>query len=247
MYGAMNDLSTDDPGKKLTFRRLLPLIVIGVGCIPFFAFGLDEYLTFDALKANRDEIMAWTGENYVLAVLTFIAAYIVVIGLSLPGGVWLTLAGGFLFGTLEATVYVVFSATVGATAIFLAARYALADFLRAKAGASVRKMEDGFRENALNYLLVLRLVPIFPFWLVNLVPAFIGVPVGTYMIGTFFGIIPGTFVFSSIGNGLGSVFDSGGEPDLGIIFTPGIIIPIIGLAVLALIPVFYKKFKKLPG
>jgi len=243
----MNDVSTHDTGKKLTFRRLLPLLIIGIGCIPFFALGLDEYLTFDALKANRHEIMAWTGENYLLAVLTFIGLYIVVIGLSLPGGIWLTVTGGFLFGTIESTVYVVAGATTGATAIFLAARYAFADFLRAKAGASIRKMEDGFRENALSYLLVLRLVPIFPFWLVNLVPAFIGVRVGTYILGTFFGIIPGTFVFASIGNGLGSVFDSGGEPDLGIIFTPGILIPIIGLAVLALIPVFYKKFKNTPA
>ena len=150
--------------------------------------------------------------------------------------------GGFLFGTLETTTYVVFGATVGATVIFLAARYAFADYLRAKAGASVRKMEDGFRENAMSYLLFLRLVPVFPFWLVNLVPAFIGVSTRTYVLGTFFGIIPGTFVFASVGSGLGGVFDGGGEPDLGIIFTPGILLPIVGLAVLALIPVFYKKF-----
>ncbi len=238
----MSELPTSDNGNKLSFRRLLPLMVIGASCIPFFAFGLGEYLSFDALKANREVIMTWTEENYLLAVPAFIGAYILIISMSLPGGVWLTVMGGFLFGTIETTTYVVFGATIGATVIFLAARYAFADYLQAKAGASVRKMEDGFRENALSYLLFLRLVPIFPFWLVNLVPAFIGVPVGTYVFGTFFGIIPGTFVFASVGSGLGAVFDGGGEPDLGIIFRPGILLPIIGLAVLSLIPVFYKKF-----
>jgi len=242
----MNQLSTGTAGKKLTFKRLLPLIAICAAGFLFFFLGFGKYLSFGALSANREEIMSWTAENYRLAVVIFIVAYIISIGLSLPGGVWLTLTGGFLFGTVQSTVYVVIGATIGATAIFLAARYAFADFLRAKAGASARKMEDGFRENALSYLLVLRLVPVFPFWLVNLVPAFIGVPLRTYVVGTFLGIIPGTFVYASIGNGLGAVFDSGSEPDLGIIFTPGILIPIIGLAVLALIPVIYKKFKHGP-
>ena len=239
----MNEFQEDHSKNRLTLKRLLPLLAIAAGGIPIFLFGWDDYLTFDALKANRDVLMTWTENHYLLAVLTFIGVYIVAIGVSMPGGIWLTLMGGFLFGTIETTVYVVFGATLGATIIFLAARYALADYLRAKAGPSVQKMEDGFRENALSYLLVLRLVPLFPFWLVNLVPALIGVPVGTYVIGTFFGIIPGTFVFASIGGGLASVFDSGGEPDLSLIFTPGVLIPIIGLAVLALIPVFYKKFK----
>lgn len=242
----MNRQPTADNGKKLTVKRLLPLCVIVALCILFFTLGLADYLSFEALKANRDVIMAWTAEHYALAVPAFIGAYILIVSMSLPGGVWLTIMGGFLFGTVECTIYVVFGATIGATVIFLAARYAFADYLRAKAGASVRKMEDGFRENALSYLLFLRLVPAFPFWLVNLVPAFIGVPVGTYMIGTFVGIIPGTFVFASVGSGLGDVFDSGGEPDLGIIFTPGILFPIIGLAILALVPVFYKKFTNRP-
>ena len=104
-------------------------------------------------------------------------------------------------------------------------------------------MEAGFRENALSYLLVLRLVPLFPFWLVNLVPAFLGVKLRTYVIGTFFGIIPGTLVYASIGNGLGSVLDQGRTPDLGIIFRVDILVPLIGLAVLALIPVGYKWYQ----
>ena len=135
-------------------------------------------------------------------------------------------------------------ATIGATALFLAARYAFADLLRAKAGPAIRKMEDGFREDAFNYLLVLRLVPIFPFWLVNLVPAFLGVSLKVYVIATFIGIIPGGFVYALVGNGLGAIFDRGEVPDLLIIFQPQILAPILGLAVLAVIPVIYKKMKQ---
>ena len=104
-------------------------------------------------------------------------------------------------------------------------------------------MEEGFRRDALSYLLVLRLIPIFPFWLVNIVPAFLGVPLRTYVLGTFVGIIPGSFVYASVGNGLGAVFDAGGTPDLGIIFAPAILLPIVGLAVLALLPIVYRRFK----
>jgi uncharacterized membrane protein YdjX (TVP38/TMEM64 family) len=107
----------------------------------------------------------------------------------------------------------------------------------------MRRMEEGFRADALSYLLVLRLIPIFPFWLVNIVPAFLGVPLRTYVLGTLIGIIPGSFVYASVGNGLGAVFDAGQTPDLGIVFEPAILLPIVGLAVLALLPVAYRKSK----
>ena len=134
-------------------------------------------------------------------------------------------------------------ATAGATIVFLIARSALGETLRAKAGPRIRRMEEGFRADALSYLLVLRLIPLFPFWLVNIVPAFLGVPVRTYVLGTFIGIIPGSFVYASVGNGLGAVFEAGGTPDLGIIFEPAILLPIVGLAVLALLPVAYRKVR----
>ena len=119
----------------------------------------------------------------------------------------------------------------------------IGETLRAKAGPRIRRMEEGFRADALSYLLVLRLIPLFPFWLVNIVPAFLGVPVRTYVLGTFIGIIPGSFVYASVGNGLGAVFEAGGTPDLGIVFTPAILLPIVGLAVLALLPVAYRKYR----
>lgn len=208
-----------------------------------FIFDLDRFLSFQALKENREFLVQWTNENRVLAALIFVSGYCVMVALSVPGAVWATLAGGFVFGTVVGGIYVVVGATLGATAIFLIARYALADMLRAKAGNAVRKMEAGFNENALSYMFVLRLVPLFPFWLVNLVPAFLGVPLSTYVVGTFFGIIPGSIVYVSVGNGLGAVFEQGGVPDLGIAFTPEVMLPILGLAALSLIPVFYKRFK----
>ena len=224
-------------------RRLLPLLVVLGAGVAAVALGLDEYLSLEALKEHREWVMDWYSENTVIATLSYVLIYAVVVALSIPGAVWLTLIGGFLLGTVKATFVVVFAATLGALAIFLIARYALADFFHAKLGDKGLKMEAGFRENALSYLLVLRLVPLFPFWLVNLVPALLGVPVRTYVIGTFLGIIPGTAVFCSVGNGLAMVFEKGGSPDMGIVFSPEILGPLLGLSVLSLVPVFYKKFK----
>jgi uncharacterized membrane protein YdjX (TVP38/TMEM64 family) len=241
--GADSD-KTQRAGKAFSPLRILPLVVIGGGFVAFFAFGWNEYLSFEALREHRQALLAWRHDHYALAALTFVGIYVLVVTFSLPGAVWMTIGGGFLFGAASASIYVVAAATVGAAAIFLAARYALGDMLRAKAGPAMRRMEDGFRENALSYLLVLRLVPLFPFWLVNLVPAFLGVPLRTFVIGTFIGIIPGSVVYCLVGNGLGAVFDSGETPDLGIIFEPEILAPIIGLAVLSVVPVLYKRLKR---
>jgi uncharacterized membrane protein YdjX (TVP38/TMEM64 family) len=244
---ALGGTDSDTPrqaGRTFSPWRLLPLVVIAGGFCAFFAFGWNEYLSFEALHEHREALLAWRQQNYALAASTFVALYVLVVAFSLPGAVWMTIGGGFLFGAASAAVYVVVAATLGASAIFLAARYALGDMLRAKAGPAMRRMEDGFRENALSYLLVLRLVPLFPFWLVNLVPAFLGVPLRTFVIGTFVGIIPGSVVYCLVGSGLGSVLDAGETPDLGIIFEPEILAPIIGLAVLSVIPVVYKRLKR---
>jgi len=226
-----------------TAARMIPLAILIAALIAFFAFELDEYVKFSALKEHREFLVDFVARYGIWAGLLFISLYAASTAVSLPGGAILTIAGGFLFGTVVGTVYVVIGATIGATGLFLAARTALGEPLRARAGPSVKRMEKGFQDNALSYLLVLRLVPLFPFWLVNLVPAFLGVPLRTYVIGTAIGIIPGSFVYASVGNGLGAVFDAGKTPDLLIIFQPDILIPIIGLAVLSLIPIIYKKFK----
>lgn len=230
--------------EKFSLTRLLPLLVLAAGFAAFFWLGLGKYLSFEALKENRDLLLGWRDGNFLVAILGFAGIYVLLSSLSLPVGLWMTLVGGFLFGTVTGGFASLAAATIGATVVFLVARYAFADLLRARVGTAIVKMEAGFKENQLSYMLVLRLVPLFPFWLVNLVPAFLNVSSRVYVLGTFFGMIPGALVFASIGNGLGMVFEDGLEPDLGLIMAPEILIPIIGLAGLALIPVIYKKFFK---
>ncbi len=242
-----SEAMADKGARKLRLAKLWPLGLVILGIVAFFALGLDQYLSFEALREHRQALLQWTAANKILAAAGFIFGYFVMVALSLPGAVWGTLAGGFLFGTGVAAFYVVSGATLGAAAIFLIARYALADFFRAKAGGAIARMEAGFNANALSYMLVLRLVPLFPFWLVNLVPAFLGVPLRTFVIGTFFGIMPGSIVYCSVGSGLGAIFEADGTPDLHIFSKPEIIGPIIGLALLSLIPVFYKRFRAKPG
>ena len=210
-----NDADSRPVGRRLSPWRLLPLAVIVAGLVAFFALGLGEYLSFTALSEHRQALLSWYEDNTLQFVGGFLVLYVVVVAFSVPGAVWMTIGGGFVFGLVLGTALVVVAATVGAVVLFLVARYAIGDYLRSKAGPAMRRMEAGFRENELSYLLVLRLVPLFPFWLVNLVPAFLGVSLRTFVAGTFFGIIPGSFVYVSVGNGLGAVFDAGGAPDLG--------------------------------
>jgi uncharacterized membrane protein YdjX (TVP38/TMEM64 family) len=173
------------------------------------------------------------------AALFYITAYAGLVALSVPGATALTITGGFLFGTWLGALYAVVGATLGATGIFLAARAGLGG-LAQRAGPLVGKLEAGFRANAFSYLLVLRLVFIVPFWLVNLVPALVGVRLSTFILATFLGIIPGTFVYASLGNGLGNVV---GDPGLGVLSRLSVLGPIIGLIALALIPVGYKRWR----
>lgn len=229
--------------RGFSVKRLAPLGLIIGGIVAFFALGLDQYVTFEALRENREALTGFVAQNLVIALGLFIIIYAAATALSLPGGLVLTITGGFLFGTWLGTAAVVVAATIGATLIFLIAKSALGEPLRQKAGPWLKKMEEGFQQDALNYLLVLRLVPLFPFFVVNLVPAFLGVKLNTFVIATFFGIIPGTFVFALAGSGIGSVFDAGEEFTAAGILTPEIIAAFVGLAVLAIIPVGYKKWK----
>lgn len=226
---------------------MIPLLVLATGLVAFFVFGLEEYLTFETLRENRAWLLAQVADSAVLAAAVYIGLYIVVVAFSLPGGAVMTITGGFLFGQWLGTAYVIFAATIGATILFVAAKTALGDVLRAKAGPFLQKMEAGFQENALNYLLVLRLIPLFPFFIVNLVPAFLGVSLKVFVIATFVGIIPGSFVYATVGAGLGSIFDAGEEFSAGSILTTEIVTALIGLAVLAMLPVAYKKLRARRG
>jgi len=240
----MTTSGTDGPRARFSPWRLAPLAVLVVGFVVFFALGLDHYLSFDMLQENHDQLAVFVADNLVAAALIFTAVYIIVVAFSLPAGAVLSMVAGFLFGTAIGSILTVVGATTGATLLYLAAKTAFADVLREKAGGAVQRMRRGFQANAFSYLLFLRLIPVFPFWLVNLVPALLGVRPVLYIIATFIGIIPGSVVYVSVGNGLGAVLDAGQDPDINIIFEPQILWPLIGLAVLSLVPILYKRLRR---
>ena len=228
------------PACRPLLRRLLPLLILAVAVALAFSLGLHDYFSLEALRAHRSTLNGFVAEQGYVAALAFIAVYAVTTVLFLPVGAVLTIIGGFLFGIALGTSYVVVGATLGATVLFVIARSALGDIFRAKAGPFMERMEAGFRENELSYMLVLRLIPLFPFFIVNLVPAFLGVSLRTYVIGTLIGIVPGTLVFILAGAGLGSVFDRGGAFTLDSVLTPEIVAGLVGLSLLSLLPVAYK-------
>jgi len=228
---------------RFSAARLLPLAVLAVGFAAAIAFDLHHFLSFEALKENRQWLLQQVEQHTVVTALAFVALYTVVVAFSVPGASFMTIAGGFLFGQALATAYVLVGASVGASIVFLAAKTALGNALHERAGPWLQKMEAGFQENAFNYLLVLRLIPLFPFFVVNLVPAILGMRLAPYFLATAIGIVPGTFVYATVGAGLGSIFDSGDAFTTQGILTPEIVTALIGLAVLSLLPVIYKKLK----
>lgn len=240
---AVCDAAPARGGGRSWTRRLLPVALLLVALAAALGSGLHEHLDIETLREHRNLLSAFVDENTVVAALAFMTLYALSTALSLPGGLVLTVAGGFLFGVTLGVLYVVVAATLGATAIFVVARGSLGDLFRARAGPFVQRMEAGFREDAFSYMLVLRLIPLFPFFVVNLVPAFLGVPLATYVLGTFIGIIPGTLVFILAGAGLGSIFDQGGTFTLQNVLTPQIVAGLVGLSLLAVLPVVYKRFK----
>jgi uncharacterized membrane protein YdjX (TVP38/TMEM64 family) len=216
--------------------------VLIAGTVTFFALGLQRYISFDTVREHRSELLAFVAGHGALAPALFIAIYAVATALSLPVGLVLSVTSGFLFGTFLGTAFAVVGATTGAVGVFMIARTALGDVLRRRlTGGVLERMADGFRQNAFSYLLVLRLIPLFPFFVVNLAPAFLGVSLRTFVAATLLGIVPGAFVFASVGTGLGDVFDMGGKLSATGLLTPHVITALVGLAVLALAPVVYKQ------
>lgn len=221
------------------WRRFLPVAVIVAGIVAYFTLGLHRYVSFETVGKHRAELVAWVSDHRMLAIAIFFVGYVLIIALSLPAGSLGTLLGGFLFGIVMGTTLAVIAATVGATIVFLAARGAFADVLRRRAGAWFARMEDGLNRHAFSYLLFLRFVPVFPFWLINIAPAFFRVPTRTFALTTFLGIIPGTAVYASVGAGLDKVFDMGRTPDLDTLRDPNLFLPLAALALLSLVPVVW--------
>ncbi|KIC47538.1 membrane protein [Ruegeria sp. ANG-S4] len=227
------------------FARHIPLLVIlSVALVGFFTLG--DYLTFETLRDNREALLNWRDTHYWAMVAVFVSVYIVIVAFSLPGAAVASMTGGFLFGLLAGTAFNVVAATIGASAIFLAARWGLGASLSAKLEASegtVKKLKEGLRENEISVLFLLRLVPVVPFFVANLVPALVGVKFRNFLLTTALGIIPGGIVYTWIGVGLGEVFDRGETPDVSLLWEPFVIGPILGLCLLAALPIAIKSIR----
>jgi uncharacterized membrane protein YdjX (TVP38/TMEM64 family) len=239
----MTDMTETD-GKPGLGRRLPIIAILVVAAIG--AFTLGDYLSFEVLAENREQLIAFRDANYLATALAFIAVYVAIVAFSLPGATVATLTGGFLFATFPGALFNVIAATTGATIIFLAARWGLGERLAAKMDASegrVHRIKQGIDENQWSMLFLIRLVPAVPFFVANLLPALVGVPLWRYVVTTFLGIIPGAVVYTSVGAGLGEVFARGETPNLGIIFEPQILLPILGLCALAALPIVLKAVR----
>jgi len=231
------------------FLRRLPLIAVAVAAVLGAVF-LRDYLSFEALRDNREALLAFRDANYPLTVGLFVGTYLLIVAFSLPGATIATLTGGFLFATFPGVLYNVTGATLGAIGIFLAARWGLGNMLAARmdqSGGAVSRIRAGIEENQWSMLFLIRLVPAVPFFVANLVPALVGVPLSRIAISTFLGIMPGALVYTSVGAGLGEVFARGETPNLGIIFTPQILLPILGLCLLAALPIAIKALRGRKG
>lgn len=230
--------------RALWLRRLPFLVILATAMIG--AVALRDDLSFETLARHRDTLLAFRDTHYLTAVLGFLAVYIGIVALSLPGGTVATLTGGFLFGLFPGVLYNVAGAGTGAVLVFLAARSGFGDALARKldaAGGKAAKLQAALRQNEWSVLFLMRLVPLVPFFIANLVPAFVGTSLVRFAVSTFVGIIPGALVFTSVGSGLGEVFARGDAPDLGIIFTPPVLLPLLGLAALAALPMVLRAVK----
>lgn len=234
----------EDQRRRSVLRHAPLAIILIAALIGYFTLG--DYLTFDTLAQNREALLEFRDSNFWLLVAGFVAIYFAIVAFSLPGAAVASVTGGFLFGLALGTIFNVLAASLGAMTIFLAARCGLGRSLAARMDASegtVRKFKDGLRENEVSVLLLMRLVPVMPFFVANLLPALVGVRFGNFAWTTILGIIPGALVYTSIGTGLGEVFDRGDRPDLSLLWEPHVIGPILGLCALAALPMIIKAVR----
>lgn len=219
------------------FKRSLPLLILIGLALAAYATHLDRFLSLEALHTYRGVLLSFVVDHRIVAAFGFVGLYTAVVALSLPGGAIMTVAGGFLFGVDIGVLLSVVGASCGAALLFTIARSAVGDPLRKKAGPFLARMSQGFQRDAFSYLLFLRLVPAFPFWVVNLVPALLGMRFVQFVAATAIGIVPGSLVYTAFGASLGNIFDAGQSPSLHDVFSPTLISALIGLGFLALLPV----------
>lgn len=216
-------------------KYFLPISLIAMALLIAFLGG--KYVSFGDFIQYKQIIIQYTEQHYFLALTSFFILYVAVVAFSFPGALALTVIGGGLFGGLIGGITIVLAATLGATLLFLTARHFTTQFLP-KVGGRIDFLQEGFHKNAFNYLLFLRLTPLFPFWLVNLAPAFLNVSLKTYVIATLIGITPGSFIFASLGAGAGDLLSTENFK-----LSPFLLGGLAGLGLLALLPVFFKRVK----
>jgi uncharacterized membrane protein YdjX (TVP38/TMEM64 family) len=229
--------------RGLPLERYAPLVLILGALGGAYALGLHKQLSFEALRAQRETLTSFVAEHPAQAIAIYLAVYAAFTASMIPGALWITIAGGFLFGLAGGTLLTVTGATLGATGLFLAARSAFGEPLRRRAGPFLKKLEAGFAENPFSYMLSLRFLPVVPFPVANVAPAFLGAKLRDYMIATFIGIIPGTLAYTWIGSGLGAAFDAGREPEIGA-FIRQLLPAFFALGAVSLLPVFIKRFTR---
>ncbi|WP_420406755.1 TVP38/TMEM64 family protein [Hoeflea sp.] len=238
---------TDRAATKPVWKKLVPIAIVAAGLGAGYAAGLQDYLSLAALAEQRDTLRSFVADHRIGSALGFVALYALAVAFSFPAASILTIFSGFLFGWLLGGVLTAIAATTGASAIFLAARSAFGDVLRKRAGPFAAKMADGFAQDAFGYLFVLRLAPVFPFFIMNIAPAFFDIKLRTYVAATFLGILPGTFAYAWLGQGLDSVIvsaaEAGREVSIADLVTPQITIAFAGLAIVAAIPTIIRKFR----
>jgi len=225
-------------------KRFAPLVILIAVVIAIFASGAGRYLSLEALQTHEATLRGFVDNNQALALLAFAAVYAVATAVSFPGAVVLTLAGGYLFGTWVGGTATVIGATIGSIMVFYVVQTSLGEALRAKAeadGGTLKKVIDGVRDGAFGYILTLRLIPVAPFWLVNVAAALANAPLKAYALATFFGIMPATFIYSGIGAGIGALVARGETPDLGVIFEPKVLLPLVALGLLSLGTTLYQR------
>ncbi len=231
-------------------KRYGPLLLLVAAVVAIFASGAGRYLSLDSLKANEALLRGFVTSNLVLSLLAFVVVYAAATAVSIPGALFLTLAGGFLFGTWLGGSATVVGATIGAVLVFAIVRTSLGGSLRERAEASggrLKAVMDGVRDGAFGYILTLRLIPLAPFWLVNVASALASAPLRAYALATLIGIMPATFIYSSVGAGIGQVLARGGEPNLNIIFEPYVIGPLVALGLLSLGTTLFQRLRARKG
>lgn len=226
------------------FRHIVPLLLLAAIGLGIWRSGLLHELSWHTLALHQAGLLALVSAHPVIAGTLYVGLYTLVVAFSVPEAALVTVAGGLLFGTLLGGTLAVLGSTLGAIILFLVARTALADVVARRARTVIERIRPRLHRDGFSYLLALRLVPAIPFWLVNLGAALCGMRLFPYAAATLIGIIPATFIFASVGDGVGTVLAAGGRPDVAVIFSPRFLGPLIALAVLSLTPVILRHRKR---